>query len=202
MLSSISDVGVSVSLSATCIYLIIRYFNMKYQEHEIKYDRIQRQLPVEVVERLVEAEVWNQSKSKLQMLRSILVINNIKSREEEIKLKIKNLLIRQSRIYIDYFNSLNTPIRNLGDWYNEVFDFEEFLDEVYLVMFRELKKPAIKTSDEWRELSRQAFINEQMEDIANIMIKFQSKANEKLRRKLRDRKKEVGESRTKILHFF
>ena len=186
-LKVISDVGVSVALSAATIYIIVEYFRMKKKQNEMQYNKFTSMMRPDVVEHLVSAEVWSHSRSKLQMIRSILIANHLKGREDEIKLKVQNLLERQSLIYIDWFNTLNTPIPKLGDWYRDNFDFDEFFSEVMTIIFRDSKKN-IPTNwkGEKKEYLRLLLISEQIEDISNVMIKFQGKANSRLTKELKD----------------
>lgn len=197
----IKELGLSLVISAVFIYICVEYFRMKKQEHEIKYQQHLQRLPNKVVEQLVESVVWSYSKSKLQMVRSVLIINNLTKREEEIKLKVKNNIIRIAEIYIDYFNSLNTVIPNLGDWYDENFDTDEFLEEIYAVMFVKTRTPINGMSESYKEEKRINFINEQMEDISNIMIKYEHRVNQKLRKHLHEELHKISQNKTKPFLF-
>lgn len=82
----------------------------------------------------VRAMVWFHSRGKLQELRSILMTDDLTQRER-IEIRIKNMLQHRSTAYIREFNSLRTPIRNLGNWYQDNFDFNDFLGDIYAVIF-------------------------------------------------------------------
>ncbi|WP_267443427.1 hypothetical protein [Erwinia psidii] len=82
----------------------------------------------------VRAMVWYHSRGKLQELRSIL-LNDDLSQRERIKIRIKNMLMHRSSAYIRELNALNTPIKSLGNWYQSHFDFDNFLQDVYKIVF-------------------------------------------------------------------
>ncbi|CNI65518.1 hypothetical protein [Yersinia aleksiciae] len=82
----------------------------------------------------VRSMVWYHSRGKLQELRSIL-LNDDLSKRDRIEIRLKNMLMHRSSAYIREFNSLNTPVNNLGTWYQDNFNFDSFLHDIYEVVF-------------------------------------------------------------------
>lgn len=108
----------------------------------------------------VKSVVWYHSRGKLEVIRSIL-LNDDLSKVEKTKLKIENMLKHRTSVYITEFNNLKTPIQNMGDYYSSVFDFESFLNSVFEVAFDD-------------ELS----VNQRVVDITNVMELYQNEAND------------------------
>ncbi|MEZ6878326.1 hypothetical protein [Enterobacter sp. KBR-315C3_2022] len=110
----------------------------------------------------VRAMVWYHSRGKLQELRSIL-LNDDLSKRERIEIRIKNMLMHRSSAYIREFNTLKTPVKSLGDWYQNNFDFDSFLKDVYEIVF----DPGLNVDDKVR-------------NITDIMEEYQNITNRKL----------------------
>lgn len=190
-----------MAVTAVTLYIVLEYFKMKKKEHLIKFSKKDKSLPAEVVHRLVVAEVWSHSRSKLQLIKSILVINSIEERKVEVEMKIRNILERQSSIYLDYFNDLNAPIDSLGDWYSNNFEMERFFQELLTVIFRKDRLP-ITAEKDTKEQFRELFINQKIEDIANIMLKYQSDTGRKLNEELKRKEDSILNEKTKIFFLF
>lgn len=109
----------------------------------------------------VKSVVWYHSRGKLKELESI-ILNEDLSDEEAIKRKIKNMLKHRTSFYLREFNSLDAPIQNVGNRYEEMFEFESFLNDVYEVVFSD--------KDVHLKLSL----------IADIMEAYQTNANNQL----------------------
>ncbi|OCH65461.1 hypothetical protein A6E00_13410 [Vibrio diabolicus] len=109
----------------------------------------------------VKSVVWYHSRGKLKELEGI-ILNEDLSDEEAIKRKIKNMLKHRTSVYLREFNSLDAPIQNIGNHYEEMFEFTPFLNDVYEVVFSD-KNVHIKLSL-----------------IADIMEAYQTKANNQL----------------------
>lgn len=109
----------------------------------------------------VKSVVWYHSRGKLKELESI-ILNDDLSDEEAIKRKIKNMLKHRTSVYLREFNLLNGPIRNIGNNYEEIFEFTPFLNDVYEVVFSDKN------------------IHLKLSLIADIMEAYQTKANNKL----------------------
>lgn len=84
----------------------------------------------------VRSVVWYHSRGKLQELRAIL-LNDDMTDKKLIQTRIENMLKHRTSAYIREFNGLTTPLPNLGDWYSSNFDFANFLDDVFLVVFKD-----------------------------------------------------------------
>lgn len=100
---------------------------------------------------------------KIDFIEQRLLKNNIEEREEKIKVQIRNRLEELSmNLYIKPLNKYNTPVGLLGTWISDNFDMEEFIKEIYDIVFSkddlEKKKIDIKTimdfyqMDLWKEL--------------------------------------------------
>ncbi|CAK9883876.1 MAG: hypothetical protein XXXJIFNMEKO3_00250 [Candidatus Erwinia impunctatus] len=110
----------------------------------------------------VRAIVWYHSRGKLQELRAIL-LNDDLSKRELIEVRIKNMLMHRTSAYILELNNLNTPVKNVGTWYQDNFDFDNFFAKVYQVVF----DPVLTVEDKIR-------------NITDIMEEYQSISNRKL----------------------
>lgn len=108
-----------------------KYASLSVQQHSVKlYDQLSPEMTVSYV----RAIVWYHSRGKLQELRSILMEENL-SDEPKVKIRITNMLKHRTSAYIREFNSLETPIKNLGNWYQDNFEFDNFLNAVFDVVF-------------------------------------------------------------------
>jgi len=128
-----------LKIAATILYGLIGIFGWfelyKIKSNTMTANVISSQLTVSYV----RAIVWYHSRGKLQELRSILLTDDLKN-EKIIKTRITNMLKHRTSAYILNFNSLNTPIPNLGDWYAKNFDFNEFLNSVFAIVLVGLSK--------------------------------------------------------------
>lgn len=106
--------------------------------------------------------VWYHSRGKLQELRSIL-LNDDLSKRDRIEIRIKNMLMHRSSAYIREFNTLQTPVSHLGNWYQDNFDFDSFLHDVYVVVF-----------------DTGLSVDERIRNIADVMEEYQNITNRKL----------------------
>ncbi len=110
----------------------------------------------------IRATVWYHSRGKLEELKSILQVEDL-SKQEQVKMKINNMLRHRSSAYIRDFNSLDAPVPNLGNVYEKVFDFDAFLEGVYAVCFDE-----------------SLTVDARISLVANVMEKYQMEANDKV----------------------
>lgn len=110
----------------------------------------------------VRAMVWYHSRGKLQELRSIL-LNDDLTKRERIEVRIKNMLMHRSSAYIREFNTLKTPVNKLGGWYQDNFNFDDFLHDVYEVVFDEVLT-----------------VDEKIRNVTDIMEEYQNITNRKL----------------------
>ncbi|MCG9702462.1 hypothetical protein L1D19_20550 [Vibrio natriegens] len=109
----------------------------------------------------VRSVVWYHSRGKIKELESILMNDDL-SDKMAIKLKINNMLQHRTSVYLREFNALDAPIPKVGDHYEELFEFDNFLEEIYGVVFSK------------RE------IHSKLSLITDIMESYQSKANDQL----------------------
>ncbi|HIF9439440.1 TPA: hypothetical protein ACX6SL_003632 [Photobacterium damselae] len=91
---------------------------------KFRYDVLSPDMTV----RYVRSIVWYHSRGKLIELKALMGDSSLS--DEELMIKIENMLKHRTSVYINEFNHLNTPILNLGDWYNEHFDFDQFLTAI------------------------------------------------------------------------
>lgn len=105
-----------------------------YQYAVLSDQRVYDQLSPELTVSYVRAIVWYHSRGKLQELRSILMEEDL-VHQERVKVRITNMLKHRTSAYIREFNVLDTPVNNLGNWYQDNFDFDNFLNAVFEVVF-------------------------------------------------------------------
>jgi len=125
--------------------------------------------------RLFKSEMWLTSRQKIAFLRSILINNHIKGREEFIKKKIREGLIWYSDEYLSNFKWFDTPVGDLWIWLNGAFwenEFDNFIEEIALVVFR----------DDWS--SNKEIVNDKVNEISLIMETLQNNLANKLKLKM------------------
>ncbi|EFL91184.1 hypothetical protein REG_1888 [Candidatus Regiella insecticola LSR1] len=110
----------------------------------------------------IRAMVWYHSRGKLQELRSILLTDNL-ANKKQIKIRITNMLKHRTSAYIRDFNSLDTPIENIGNWYQNNFDFDNFLSAVFDEVFN-------------NKLS----VEEKIRSVSDVMEAYQNLTTQKL----------------------
>ncbi|WP_042820395.1 hypothetical protein [Yersinia wautersii] len=125
-----------------------------YQEEDV--------LSSDITINYVRAMVWYHSRGKLQEIRSIL-LNDDLTKRVRIEMRIKNMLMHRSSAYIREFNSLKTPVNELGSWYQNNFDFDDFLHDVYEVVF-----------------DQSLTVDDKVRNITDIMEVYQNITNSKL----------------------
>lgn len=151
--------------TALAIYGMVGISGWYFYESEINRPPLVKEVDVlsaDMTINYVRAMVWYHSRGKLQELRSIL-LNDDLSKHEFIKIRIKNMLMHRSSSYIREFNRLKTPLPGLGSWYQQNFDFDSFLTEVYKVVFDE------KLTDD-----------DKIRNVTDIMEEYQNLTNIKL----------------------
>ncbi len=152
-----------IKYSLLIVYGILGFLGWyNYFYHLVSVRDARDQLPLNIIAPYVTATVWYHSRGKLQELRSILLVDDLSDREK-IKIRITNMLKHRSSAYIRTFNNLQTPIPNLGGWYQKHFDFDEFLTKVFALVF-----------------SEHLTVEEKIRDVADIMEQYQSATNQQL----------------------
>ncbi|WP_141553658.1 hypothetical protein [Candidatus Regiella insecticola] len=110
----------------------------------------------------IPAMVRYHSIGKLQVLRSILLTDNLEDKEQ-VKTRITNILKHCTSVHIRDFNLLDTPIKNIGNWYQDNFDFDNFLAAVFDEVFNS-------------KLS----VEEKIRNIFDVMETYQNATTQKL----------------------
>lgn len=154
-----------VVFSSTVLFFMIRVGNAMID----KYFNKSNKLEDSIVLNLVRSTVWYHSRWKLRHIESILIENNIEKRKEEITRKIRNALEERTAVYISYFNTLNTNIQRLWDFYAKVFEMEPFFEDVMKVVLRKYE-----SDNHIPEIAIK------LKDISEIMYEAQDRANIKL----------------------
>ncbi|WP_016858199.1 hypothetical protein [Candidatus Williamhamiltonella defendens] len=155
---SIKEISHYRSISYSCVDNTL---NTDLTLHNVKVTKLD-QLSPKMTASYIQSIVWYHSRGKLQELRSILLTDDL-NEIKQIKIRITNMLEHRTSSYIRYFNSLDTPIKNIGNWYQSNFDFENFLNSVFEVVFT----PALS-------------VDEKIRNISDIMEKYQNITNQKL----------------------
>nr|WP_159465179.1 hypothetical protein [Scandinavium goeteborgense] len=155
--------------TALAIYGFVGIFG--WYEYESLHQRLDKPATIDNISpdmtiNYVRAMVWYHSRGKLQELRSILMNDDLKQKER-IEIRIKNMLQHRSSAYIREFNSLHAPVKNLGNWYQDNFDFNNFLQDVYLIVFEEKLN-----------------VDEKIRNITDVMEEYQNITSRKLIEKL------------------
>lgn len=91
-------------------------------------------------EQLIEIarnRVWQTSEKKLDFIKKRLEKNNLKIRRNIIEKQITTELSRRSDEYIDFLNQFTSSVWNVWEWIAKNFPMDDFLKEVFDVVFRE-----------------------------------------------------------------
>lgn len=145
-------------------YLIVgitgwyKYAVLSENRQQQQYDILSPELTISYVRSIV----WYHSRGKLQELKSIIKNDNLDD-VMRVKTRITNMLQHRTAVYIRDMNSLHAPINNLGSWYQDNFDFDKFLDEVFDVVF----------NSEYN-------VDEKINFITDVMEKYQNMTTQKL----------------------
>lgn len=130
----------------------------------------------------VKNRVWIASRAKLEHMRTTLLLNWIKWREEDVWLKVINFLWNQTQIYLDEFSSLHTPYGDLWDLYKDCFELENFEKEIKEKFFSILKCTCPT------DIDKELCVYKIIDDIGNIMMKHQMSAASKFLIKIKLKK--------------
>lgn len=131
---------------------------------------IWRQVPPsnESIIELASKFVWSAWSLKLDYIRQRLEKNNLADRKERIKAQINAELTRISyEEYIKPLNKYNTKVWLLWDWVSNNFPMEDFLEEIYDVVFNEDKNIDRKLSD--ISTVMKSYQNELWQELKNLL---------------------------------
>lgn len=132
--------------------------SQKINSNKLVIDNISSDMTINYV----KAMVWYHSRGKLQELRSILLNDDLKQRSR-IEVRIKNMLMHRTSAYIREFNTLGAPVKNLGDWYRHNFNFDDFLKDIYEIIFDEKLN-----------------VDEKIRNVTDVMEEYQNITSSKL----------------------
>lgn len=121
------------------------------------------------------SKMWLVSHGKLEYLRSVILANHFKGREEQIFRAIRSELAKQSQEYMRDFESYSTPVGLLSDWLRESFsekDFNGFVSEIAKIVM----------SDSYSEHERIAACELKLKDVSNLMKQLQNELAIRLER--------------------
>lgn len=135
--------------------------HLMLKEREQRFDNLSSHMTFNYV----KTTVWYHSRGKLIELRGML--NGEEKDDVVIKRRIRNMLMHRTSVYIREFNRMNTPVKNLGDVYESLFDFESFLGDVYQVA-----------------LNRDISVDRRINIVTDIMEAYQNKAADELLTKM------------------
>ena len=113
--------------------------------------------------------VWYHSRGKLVELRSIL--KDDWPNDEFLKTRITNMLKHRTSAYIRDMNGWDTPIPHLGNWYQDNFDFDNFLDDVFEVC-----------------LNDNLSIEKKISYVTDIMEEYQNQTTQKMIERLKKKR--------------
>lgn len=125
--------NVMSNLQNKLLYILLVIFSMSgwsayiytaQQKATQHYDVLSGNMTV----RYVRSIVWYHSRGKLVELKALL--NDKTLSNVELKLKIENMLRHRTSVYIEEFNHVNSPVPQLGNWYAEHFNFNDFLKDI------------------------------------------------------------------------
>ena len=143
--------------------------NFKSIQREISRAVWKTKLTNEQIIEIAKARVWLTSEKKLDFIKKRLEKNNLKARKEIIQKQIRTELERRSEEYIVFLNQFTTPVWLLWDWISDNFPMDNFMNELFDVIFRD--------DNEWHTLTK-------LEDCRFIMSAYQNELWQKLKSKL------------------
>ena len=168
-------------ISTCTVYLAFKLADIKINEIKQRGMKHYEMTSPSLISDFIKNRVWIASKDKLIFIKTTLKLNNIQWREDDIWLKIMNDLSNKTAIYIDEFSNLNTPFGDLWEMYGECFNMDDFAIDVKAKFFSIIDEDYAGLSKDVRTLK----IYEIVDDISNIMLKYQMQASAKLLGKLK-----------------
>ena len=142
----------------------------------LKNSLTKNNLPDDDLIEVAIARVWITSEKKLDFIKKRLEKNNLRDRQDVVKRQIETELRRRSEEYIIFLNKFNSSVWLIWDWISDNFPMEEFLAEIYDVIFRELDNH----TDECALIK--------INDIRFLMMSYQREMFEELRKQLYNNK--------------
>lgn len=149
-------------LSFYCVFGMAGWYQYAVLSEQRVYTKRYDQLSPELTVSYVRAIVWYHSRGKLQELRSILMEEDL-TQQERVKIRIINMLKHRTSAYIRELNTLDTPVNNLGNWYQDNFDFDNFLNAVFEVVF-----------------NKNYSVDEKVKYVTDVMEEYQNMTTQKL----------------------
>jgi len=134
--------------------------NFKAIQREISKAVWKTKLTNEQILEVAKARVWLTSEKKLDFIRKRLEKNNLRERKEIIKKQIATELWRRSEEYTVFLNQFTSPVWLVGDWINNNFPMEDFLNELYDIIFRDCDENKIHLKVEDCRFVMSAYQNE------------------------------------------
>jgi len=177
------DQWVMFLISVTVIGLLAYFGKVLIKEREQKKSVVYDMSSPSIITEFIKNRVWIASKDKLDFIRNTLLINHIEWREDEVWLKVSNYLENKTEVYKDEFSTLRTPYWDLWGRYNECFSIKECCWDVKSKFFSILSEEYSWLSQDKRALIIYLIV----EDISNIMMRYQIKAATKLLSNLKTR---------------
>lgn len=149
------------------IWYLLKYMigGLSKKIDEIKLAVWKHVLEDEFIVDYAKTKVWFASEEKLKFIKERLTKNHLRDRENQVKRSITSELQRRTEEYVEYLNKFNTRVWLVWDYISENFEWDDFMKEVFDVIFRKPKK------DEPVELTNEYKIN----DIKFLMIDYQTK---------------------------
>lgn len=123
---------------------------------------------------IAKSRVWYASEKKLDFIKKRLKKNNLKEREEIIRKQIRTELDRISIDYIDELNWYTSSLGLVGDWVGENFPMEDFMEEIFDVVFSPRKEG----------YTVEKCIASKIDDCSYVMKSYQMTLWEEMKKKL------------------
>jgi len=170
----LKEIVSSVILIPIVWFLLKNIINNLYKKiEEIKMSVWKTILDDNILIDYVRTKMWFASENKLLFIKARLDKNNLILREKEVKKSILVELETRTEEYTSYFRKFNSKIWNVWIFIQDNFDFDDFIKELYDVVFR---KQYYKT----KEYDNQIKIN----DIRNLMKDYQNRLIRKMIKEL------------------
>lgn len=141
--------------------------NFKWIKTEISKAIGKTRLTKDQILEVAKSRVWLTSEKKLDFIRKRLEKNNLYNRRDIVIKQVTTEMNRRSEEYIDFLNQFTTNVWLLWDWIAEHFPMEDFLQEVFDIIFKE-----------------NVDILQKVEDIRWLMMWYQNELWEKLKKDL------------------
>lgn len=183
-----SEQGFTFVFAIASGYIAYRYAMSDIDKRDVMLRRRYDLTDIHLIASYVENKAVAGIRDDIEYLRSVLLINHISGREQEVERKIRIELERRLKDFVGALDTLDTPYGKIGEAYESLVDFESIFREIKEVFFRKKKPTSQAPTCADLEQSMEVFIK--TDEIWSIILDHHLPACKKLISLLKSRKKD------------